>query len=237
MNQTPLQISVSEILAAGVRPYPDEAIALIQQVCRHRLRGSPGVLKASLPTLESLMIDGCGNVAFFGAVIADGSSAVVHLARLLNTLLPEAGSAVAFHVPSALTVTLVRALSEVVLPTFGSIEAFSRRLEPFEPEDTHEAVRCLFERWRQRDPNQLQASAIAHQRDASGVRDIASGVIPLREQYALHERTRRADPDPFQSADTMPISNVESFERFRRGSSSDRLGRNARPEDEALAER
>ncbi len=139
-------VSVAELIAAGARPFPAEAVAILLDVCEQVARQPAGrsVLPAITPS--ALFIDGSGTVAVAGGVPVEDDQTVQLLGRLLLQMLPAPGSLGAARVPSRLRSLAARAADgQLRRLSVGRLAASLRRFAPQHPPG---AVRALFERWR-----------------------------------------------------------------------------------------
>ncbi len=139
-------VSVAELIAAGARPFPAEAVAILLDLCEQVARQPAGrsVLHAITPS--ALFIDGSGTVAVAGGVPVEDDQTVQLLGRLLLQMLPAPGSLGATRVPSRLRSLAARAADgQLGRLSVGRLEASLRRFAPQHPQG---AVRALFERWR-----------------------------------------------------------------------------------------
>ena len=128
---------IADLIAAGVRLRPDEAVAIAQQLIHagtSAIGFTPATAALGPPLPGTIRLHADGSVTCDGY---DVKPAVFEIAILLQTLLPgEAG-----HVPGGLRYAIARGLLDVDAPPFDSIHEFSRVLERFERGNRHEAVR------------------------------------------------------------------------------------------------
>jgi hypothetical protein len=141
-----IPVSVAEMIAAGARPFPPEAVAILLDVCEQVTRQPAG--RSVLPpiTPSALFIDGSGTVAVAGGVPVEDDQTVQLLGRLLLQMLPVAGSLGAARVPSRLQSLAARAADGQLRRL--SVGRLASSLRRFAPQNPRGAVRALFERWR-----------------------------------------------------------------------------------------
>jgi hypothetical protein len=141
-------VSVSELIAAGVRPEPAEAAAIVLGICHQVLRVN--ARGAVLPPITpgTLFLDGGADVTVAGGVPAEDEQTTRLLGRLLLQLLPSAGVSGTAKVPSRLR-QLARRAASLDGPRLP-VERFAASLKRFCPERPGDALVGLFERWRGR---------------------------------------------------------------------------------------
>jgi Helix-turn-helix domain len=134
------RVSLAELIDNDVPLRPDEAAAIVREVCRQYaagdLRGIPN------PTVIRLTED--GSVLVEGPVNRDHSP-VPAAAALLHALLPGYDSATGFKVPGGLRLVLARAAGTIDLPPFTSIDDFCSALDRFAAPDLTAVARSLFQ--------------------------------------------------------------------------------------------
>lgn len=138
-------VSVAELLTAGQRPLPSEAVAIVLDVCRQVLERPAG--PSVLPPISTgaLFIDGGGRVAVAGGVPAEDDQTVRLLARVLLHMLPPPGTHAGAKVPSRLRGLAARAAAgDSPRLTVGR---FAAALLRFGPPHPAAAVQALFRRW------------------------------------------------------------------------------------------
>jgi hypothetical protein len=139
-------VSVAELLAAGQRPHPSEAVAIVLDVCRQVMRKATGPSVLPPISTAALFLDRSGAVAVAGGVPVEDEQTVPLLGRLLLQMLPAPGTPGGPLVPSRLRRLAARAASgESPRLTVGRLAA---ALRPFAPEYPSAAIRALFDRWR-----------------------------------------------------------------------------------------
>lgn len=139
-------VSVAELLAAGQRPHPSEAVAIVLDVCRQVMRTASGPSVLPPISTAALFLDRSGTVAVAGGVPVEDEQTVPLLGRLLLQMLPGPGSAASGLVPDRLRRLASRAASGAS-PSL-TVERLASALRPFAPEYPSAAIRGLFERWR-----------------------------------------------------------------------------------------
>jgi len=146
------RVSVAELIDNDVPLRPDEAAAIVRDVCRQyaagSLRGIPN------PTVIRLTPDGA--VVVEGPVSRD-QSAVPAAAALLNELLPPFDSPTGFKVPGGLRLVLARATRTLDLPPFANADEFSAALERFAAADLSGTVRGLYAAWAARGSDRVES--------------------------------------------------------------------------------
>jgi hypothetical protein len=142
------KISVAEVLAAGIRLKPEEAIAIAQQLVRpgsgetgsqpHPSSANPPF---GPPTPENVFLETDGRVS---CTTCDATPAVSEVARFIEQLLPGDGVRIA----GSLRYTLARAQLEVEAPPFDSLDDFVEALSRYERGDRAEHVCRILDRAR-----------------------------------------------------------------------------------------
>jgi len=195
------RVSLAELIDAGVPVRPDEAVAILREVCRQYAAGD----LHGIPNSTVIRLTRDGRIAVEGPVNRD-QAAVPAAAALLAELLPSFGSANGFRVPGGLRLVLARATRTLDLPPFADMEAFCSALDRFASPDPADAVRGLFASWRARqqpaaEPGELTISDVRRARRATGLslEDIASAsglqAERLRELEWGYTRNWRADDE------------------------------------------
>jgi Helix-turn-helix domain len=165
------RISVAELIDSDVSLRPDEAVAIVREICRQYaagdLRGIPN------PTVIRLTSE--GTVVVEGPVSRDHSP-VPAAAALLNQLLPPFGGANGFKVPGGLRLVLARATGTLDLQPFAGADDFRAALERFTAPDLAATVLGLFRAWAARrearagmTSSELTVSDIRRARRATGL--------------------------------------------------------------------
>lgn len=141
-------VSIAELLTAGERPLPSEAVAIVLDVCAQVLRrpASPSVLPAI--TAGAVFLDASGSITVAGGVPVEDDQTVLLLGRMLLQMLPVAGTPLSARVPARLKQLAARAAAGDG-PRL-SVARFAAALRGFGPEQAHAAIRNLFERWHAR---------------------------------------------------------------------------------------
>lgn len=149
--QDGLPVSVAELLAAGERLSPGEAVAITLDLCGQVMRRQPGT--AILPPISSgaIFLDGSGTVTVAGGPPAEDDQTVSLLARLLLQMLPEPGApgAAGSRVPARLRLVAERAASGE--PGRMSVQRLAGALRAFGPVRPQAVIRALFLRWASRE--------------------------------------------------------------------------------------
>src|SRR3954447_23135570 len=196
------RMSLAELIDADVPIRPDEAVAILREVCRQYaagdLRGIPN------PTVIRLTRE--GRVLVEGPLNRD-QAPVPAAAALLSELLPGFDTPTGFKVPGGLRLVLARATRTLDLPPFADIAEFCAALERFTSPDLHDTVRALFHAWTARqaaasgEPREITISDVRRARRATGLslEDVARAAsIPadkLRELEWGYMRNWTADAD------------------------------------------
>ena len=145
-------VSITELRRARIYLTADEAVAIAQQLI-HRTRAVPVPVEpeplAGPPSADNVYLNQDGSVCCRGY---DATPAVFEIAILLQSILPQGTT-----VPGALRYTIARALLEVDVPPFDSIQEFSEALTRFERVDRGYLVRGLVDRWQET----VRAAALA----------------------------------------------------------------------------
>jgi len=134
--------SIAELCAAGVAIEADEAVAITQQLIttlRDHARGDDVRPPYGPPTLNNVFLREDGSVVCRGCKATPGVSEV---GIFLESLLP-CGSP---RVPGALRYIIARALLNVDVPPFDSLEELSTHLARHERGDRAAAVRTVLRR-------------------------------------------------------------------------------------------
>ncbi|HEY3885159.1 MAG TPA: hypothetical protein VGL62_08125, partial [Vicinamibacterales bacterium] len=192
----PTRVSLAELMVAGVQFRPDEAVAIVADICEqhrtNRLRG--------IPSPNIVRLDEYGTISAEGPVDADDCG-VPRAAELLDALLPGFESGSVTRVSGALRLVVARGRGTLDLPPYGSLADFCAELERFSRMDPRHAACDLFARWRE--AAALTISDVRRARRATGKTlasiSHASGVplARLRElewgyfvNWRLEERSR-----------------------------------------------
>ena len=184
-----ITVSLAELRKARVCLTADEAVAIAQQLIHRARTVQPPVEPEPLagpPSADNVYLNQDGSVICRGY---DATPAVFEIAILLQSILPQGTTA-----PGALRYTIARALLEVDVPPFDSIQEFSDALVRFEHVDRADLVSGIVDRWQ----NAVRAASLAFpaalDRRRSG--PLASDLRRhLREADArLYEQTLAAVP-------------------------------------------
>jgi hypothetical protein len=183
------RVSLAELIDADIPVRPDEAVAILREVCRQHASGE----LRGIPNASVIRLTPAGQVLIEGPMSRD-QDAVRAAAALLGELLPGFQTPGGFKVPGGLRLVLARATRSIDLPPFESVAEFCAALERFASTDPAETVRHLFAEWRSRqtpappEPDrELTISDVRRARRATGLplEDVAqaSGIpaVKLRE--------------------------------------------------------
>jgi hypothetical protein len=155
--------SIAELQSAGMKLEASEAVAIAQQLIQS-LRGAsaPAGLEPPYgpPTAATVVLNADGTVSCPGC---GSTPAISEIAIFLDTLLP-AGSP---RVPGALRYTIARALLEVDVAPFDSLDSFSASLARHERGDRAEVIRRLLQRSESACASAAVAQADRRRRQAS----------------------------------------------------------------------
>ena len=138
-----MQASAADILQGGVAIEPEEAVAIAQQLIVAMRGGACADLAEppyGPPTPERVVLCDDGSVTCRGC---DATPAVSEIARLLEALLPPAPA----RVPGGLRFTIARALLDVDVAPFDSLDELSETLARYERGPREEIVARLLERF------------------------------------------------------------------------------------------
>jgi hypothetical protein len=139
-----MAISIAELLAAGIRFEADEAVAIAQQLIDALRNPHPGaevVPPYGPPSAETVSLQGDGTVVCRGC---GTTPAVSEIGIFLHSLLSHGSP----RVPGGLRYTIARALLDVDVPPFDSLDDFSRDLARHERGARADVVRRLLRRAR-----------------------------------------------------------------------------------------
>ena len=134
--------SIAELRAQDVTFQPDEAVAIAQQLitaCRGPQDADEVQPPYGPPSIANVFVNDDGSVVCRGSTTAP---AVSEVGIFLEALLPEGSS----RVPGGLRFTIARALLNVDVPPFDSLDAFSRDLARHEHGGRADVVRGLLAR-------------------------------------------------------------------------------------------
>jgi hypothetical protein len=136
------RVSLAELSSAELRLRPAEAVAIVAEICRQNLaRVLPGIPS---PAVIRLLRD--GGIAIEGPVRASHDD-VARAATLLSALLPGFDATPEFRASGALRLLIARALGQLDLPPFQSLEDFTAALSRFTTLDARETAAGLFGAW------------------------------------------------------------------------------------------
>jgi hypothetical protein len=134
--------SIAELQSAGVKLEAAEAVAIAQQLIQS-LKGADAPINLEPPygppTAATVVLDADGSVS---CAACGSTPAISEIAIFLDSLLPPGSP----RVPGALRYTIARALLEVDVAPFDSLDAFSASLARHELGDRAEVLRRLVRR-------------------------------------------------------------------------------------------
>src|SRR6476646_7974470 len=138
-----MHASAADILQGGVTIEPEEAVAIAQQLIVAIRAGACADLAEppfGPPTPDRVLLSDDGSVA---CCACDATPAVSEVARLLEALLPPAPA----RVPGGLRYTIARALLDVDVTPFDSLDELSDTLSRYERGPREQLVVRLLERF------------------------------------------------------------------------------------------
>ena len=140
------RISLDRLLIDEVPLAPQEAVAIVREMCGH---GDSVPTRATGPiTPGKVWLDSDGSVR-----VSSGTAVTVRgLADLLEVLLLASPRPASHKLPGPLLLNLARALGTMDAPEFTSCAEFSRALERFDAPNRTHALQALFHRWCERRP-------------------------------------------------------------------------------------
>jgi hypothetical protein len=122
----PTRVSLAELAAADIRLRPDEAVAIIAEVCGQYTSGRlPGI-----PSAGVIRLTREGDVLAEGPMTT-GAAGVARAAHLLNDLLPDFDAPAGYRARGGLRLAIARALGTLDLPPYRSLEEFCAALGRF----------------------------------------------------------------------------------------------------------
>jgi hypothetical protein len=192
---TTTTLTVAEIQQAGVTIEPHEAVAIAQQLIDAlRDHGGTSVLEPPYgpPSAANVLLKGDGTVL---CRRCGTTPAILEVAILLQSLLGSTSS----RMPGGLRYTIARALLEVDMAPFDSLEDFSQSLARFECGPRDEAVRALLRRFEDLRPAAAPASTDRrriHPVTTDLRRALREADAQLYLQKCSVERQRAAAPAP-----------------------------------------
>jgi hypothetical protein len=158
----PTRVSLAELIDSDVPLRPDEAVAIVREVCRQHAEGT----LRGIPNATVIRLTPDGRIVIEGPVNRD-LDPISAAAALLTDLLPGFHSPTGFKVPGGLRLVLARATRTLDLPPFADVAEFCASLERFATADLAVTVRHLFTSWSSR---RAVAAAPGHELTISDVR-------------------------------------------------------------------
>jgi len=134
------RVSLAELIDSDVAIRPDEAVAILREVCRQYAQGA----LRGIPNSTVIRLTAAGEVFVEGPVNPD-QDPVRAAAALLGDLLPGFDTPTGFKVPGGLRLVLARASRAIDLPPFADVAEFCAALERFASADLPATVRRLYE--------------------------------------------------------------------------------------------
>jgi hypothetical protein len=139
------RVSLIEVIDAGIPLRPEDAVAIVRDVCRQYAAGE----LRGIPNATVIRLTPDGQILVEGPVSRD-QAPVPAAAALLTDLLPGFDTPHGFRVPGGLRLLLARATRSIDLPPFADVEDLSAALDRFAAPDLVDAVRGLFADWSSR---------------------------------------------------------------------------------------
>lgn len=136
------QISLTDVVGAGVSVAPSEAVTIVRELIHRAAHG----LLPGIPSAQVVRFHAGGQISVEGPIAAD-DRAVMRAGSLLDGLLPGFDASPAIRVPGALRLVVARALGTVDLPPFASLEDFHEALGRFAASDAPGVVADLVLRY------------------------------------------------------------------------------------------
>ena len=137
------QVSLADLKRYGVTIQPEEAVAVVQQLIHSGPAGhatrQPARPPFGPPSPGNVYVSPDGTVSCAGC---EATLAVSEAAIFLQSILPGGSS----HIGGSLRYVVARALHDVDVTPFDSVEDFSRTLARYEQGDSAEVVRRLLSR-------------------------------------------------------------------------------------------
>jgi hypothetical protein len=191
--------SIAELQSAGVKLETAEAVAIAQQLIKSlHDGGAPDDLEPPYgpPTAATVVVDADGSVSCAGC---GSKPAISEIAIFLDALLP-AGSP---RVPGGLRYTIARALLEVDVEPFDSLDAFSAALARYERGDRAEVVRRLV----RRSESACVAATLAaadRRRSRASATDLRRALREADAKLYAHQNARLVQAAPQPATRTVP---------------------------------
>jgi len=168
-----IDVSLAELDTSGIRLRPDEAVAIVGELCRQRAaRILPG-----LPSRAVIRLSSRGEILIEGPVPA-GKDSVARAAQLLESLLPPFDAPPEFRASGALRLTIARALGTIDLPPFASLDEFGAALVRFTTLDAREVVTAVVAAWFEQQPPQAPRPVAVHFAAEASADDTREGGRP-----------------------------------------------------------
>jgi hypothetical protein len=167
----PSRVSISELLAAGVRIRPAEAAAIVAEVCS---RITQGALRG-VPSIHVLRVTESGELCADGPITAHRAT-VSRAAQLLDDLMAPPDAAPEFRAPGPMRLALLRARGSVDLPPFTGLDGFAAAIARFAPADRATAMRELYARWE----NAAPVEEPVEEADTEPAEPAPASLVPVR---------------------------------------------------------
>ena len=189
---TAAQVSLAELMRAGITPNADAAVAIARALIRERTSSAAPLSMDESPLPENIYLAPDGRI-----MCRDGNRpAVSDVARLLRELLPIGAAGI----PGGLHYAIARALLEVDAPPFESVEEFSTALARFEHSNGDREVRGLVEKAQSQASTTSRPSIERRRATSASFSDLRRALheadTKLFEQQAALEAMAAARPAP-----------------------------------------
>jgi hypothetical protein len=140
-------VTVAELLSSGEPPRPEEAVAIVIELCTLVIarRAADAVDSAISPSTVSLEASGAVWVA--GGVPGEDEQTVSLVGHLLVEMLGHRGGEPDRAVPPRLRATAIRAATSG-REAYASLSHLVAALKRHAPDQKHAAIRTVFDRWR-----------------------------------------------------------------------------------------
>jgi len=165
----PSRVSLAELLDADVTVRPDQAVAILREICRQHAAGD----LRGIPNATVIRLTPDGRILVEGPVNRD-QAPIPAAAALLSELLPGFDTATGYKVPGGLRLVIARAARTLDVPPFASLSDFCAALERFAAADLGDTVRTLYQTWEAardapRSSPELTISDVRRARRATGL--------------------------------------------------------------------
>jgi len=194
-------VTVTEIQLAGVTIKPHEAVAIAQLLIESlRACDETSIVEPPFgpPSASNVLLKGDGTVVCRECGTTPAS---LEIAILLQAILPSLGAAV----PGGLRYTIARAMLEVDVPPFDTLQDFSESLARFEHGRRDEAVRAVLRRFDIVRPAWALA-AIDRRRNHAPATELRRALREADAQLYLQKHSVERTPAPAPQPEPAPRS-------------------------------